>query len=953
MTHVLIVDDDPTDRDYLAALLRADYEVDAVGSGEEAVSLARRKTFSLVIADLLTQIKDGPILARVLQSNHSNQTVPFIVYTDAFASSDEAALARAMGANAIVRKPVEPHHFSSVVRDVLAAAAERSAKSSSTATADSNRLDAASEGPAQKLEERAIYLEVANRALNLELVRRNRSADLYKAAFEALPTQIAILDKDGLILGVNEAWRMFATGHGLRNPKLTVGGNYLEICDAAGPDWAADAAAVAGGLRHVLKGITHEFTFEHAAHLGTTLRWFRLVVTPLRGPLGVVVTYIDVTRETIAVAESRRHADRFRLALKAASIGTWEWFPLSGQLFWDDQMYEMYGMKVGEPVTYDDWKEVVHPDDFPAQEAALKALVEQGGESTREFRIRPAGGRLRHIFAAEKLVITNKDEAPSIVGINFDVTDSKKRQDEVIGVYSGLQTLIEQAPVGIIVHRQFEPMMANEELARIFGYDSKDEILRMKNTSVLIADDDKERIGTLHGLSLSGNTVPSSYSVKGKKKNGAIIDVEARSFPIKWGERDCVCVLITDVTVQKKMETQLRQSQRLEAVGQMTGGVAHDFNNLLTVILGNAELLEDALANDPELYNLAEITKTAAEKGAELTARLLAFSRRQALDPKVVDINRLVSNIEALIRRAIGKHIEITTILESNIWNAMVDGPQFESAILNLAVNARDAMPNGGHLTIETSNVSLDHVLIDAQYDIAPGEYVLISVSDTGTGMDEKTRLQAFEPFFTTKDVGKGSGLGLSMVYGLVKQSKGYIRIYSELGYGTTVKIYLPKVNADASRLARKVDPDGVPTGYERILVVEDEPTVRKQVSAQLQALGYQVVVAADGIEALEILGQRADFDLLFTDVVMPRGINGPKLAEEAKRLHPDLPVLFTSGYTENSVVHYGRLDSNVNLLNKPYRRRELALKVRAILDRSKPSASDIHSSDIGGAALS
>lgn len=387
-----------------------------------------------------------------------------------------------------------------------------------------------------------------------------------------------------------------------------------------------------------------------------------------------------------------------------------------------------------------------------------------------------------------------------------------------------------------------------------------------------------------------------------------------------------------DVTERHRMEEQLRQSQRLEGLGQLTGGVAHDFNNLLTVILGNAAVLEEELSEDQHLGVLAQLTRKAADRGAALTSRLLSFSRRQTLDPKPTNISELLGGMHELLRRTLAGEIEIETIATPDLWACLIDASQLENALLNLSINARDAMPSGGKLTIETANIYLDATYIGQNMDVEEGGYVLVAVSDTGVGMDEQTIARAFEPFFTTKDVGKGSGLGLSMVYGFVKQSRGHIKIYSEVGQGTTVKLYLPRTAADAVPLARDVDVGELPHGDEKILLVEDDDMVRDHATAQLSMLGYTVVAVRNGAAGIKALEEIADFDLLFTDVVMPGGINGPQLAMEAKRLRPGLPVLYTSGYTENAIVHHGRLDAGVHLLNKPYRLQELAQIIRLVL---------------------
>ncbi|MEQ8515368.1 MAG: response regulator [Chromatocurvus sp.] len=390
---------------------------------------------------------------------------------------------------------------------------------------------------------------------------------------------------------------------------------------------------------------------------------------------------------------------------------------------------------------------------------------------------------------------------------------------------------------------------------------------------------------------------------------------------------------LLDVTEQRALEERLRQARKMEAVGQLTGGVAHDFNNLLTVIIGNADLLTELLADNEELKGLAEMTGSAAQRGAELTHRLLAFSRRQPLEPARVDLNRLLVSVDQLLRRTLEENIEIELVRAAGLWVAEVDPGQLEVALLNLALNARDAMPGGGRLTIETANVNFDESYAGMHDEVVAGQYVLVSLSDSGTGIAADILPRVFEPFFTTKTAGTGSGLGLSMVYGFAKQSKGHINIYSEPGEGTTVKLYLPRGHGNEAMTTSTTGRGESVGGSEHILVVEDDALVREHLCRQLRDLGYRVTAASHGTEALQAVRQHADIDLLFTDVVMPGGMNGRELAESVGRLRPDLKVLYTSGYTENAIVHQGRLDPGVELLSKPYRRRDLAAKVRKVLD--------------------
>ncbi len=394
-----------------------------------------------------------------------------------------------------------------------------------------------------------------------------------------------------------------------------------------------------------------------------------------------------------------------------------------------------------------------------------------------------------------------------------------------------------------------------------------------------------------------------------------------------------------EVAERMKAEEALRQAQKMEAIGQLTGGIAHDFNNLLTIIIGNIEMLQRRLPeNAGRLRRAADSAMQGARRAAILTQRLLAFSRRQPLDPKPVDVNKLVAEMSELLRRTLGEATSLETVLAGGLWRTQADPNQLENAILNLAVNARDAMPDGGKLTIETANARLDEAYVAALAEPLPaGQYVLVAVSDTGTGMDRATMEKVFEPFFTTKEAGKGTGLGLSMVYGFVRQSQGHIRIYSEPGEGTTIKIYLPRLlGADDEPLEASPDVRVTVRGEgETILVVEDEPALRQYTTETLRDLGYAILEAADGPTALDLVRRHPEIDLLFTDVVLTGGMNGRVLADEARRQHPGLRVLFTTGYTSNAIVHHGRLDPGVNLIGKPFTYADLAAKIRAMIDSS------------------
>jgi signal transduction histidine kinase/CheY-like chemotaxis protein len=394
--------------------------------------------------------------------------------------------------------------------------------------------------------------------------------------------------------------------------------------------------------------------------------------------------------------------------------------------------------------------------------------------------------------------------------------------------------------------------------------------------------------------------------------------------------------LADEMNQRARVEDQLRQSQKMEAIGQLSGGIAHDFNNMLGAVIGSLDLLARRIKNgDFNVERFVDAATKASQRAAVLTQRLLAFARKQPLSPQPLDPNKMISEMSELLRQTLGSHIRIETVLAAGTWETIADTSQLENAILNIAVNARDAMPEGGKLTIETANAYLDDAYARDHTEVEPGQYVMIAMTDTGPGMPPDVVTRAFDPFFTTKAIGLGTGLGLSQVHGFVKQSHGHIKIYTEPGAGTTLKIYLPRLRGEAPELVRRAPPGAAPAGKasEFILVVEDDPLMRRTATESLRELGYTVFDFGNPREALAHLESNPDIQLLFTDIVMP-DLNGKKLADEALQLRSALKVIFTTGYTANAVVHGGVLDAGVNFLGKPYTLEQLATKVRDVLDK-------------------
>ncbi|CAN5918365.1 hypothetical protein BH11PSE3_BH11PSE3_24050 [soil metagenome] len=485
-------------------------------------------------------------------------------------------------------------------------------------------------------------------------------------------------------------------------------------------------------------------------------------------------------------------------------------------------------------------------------------------------------------------------------------------------------------PMAVVDRTTLRFLAINDAALDEYGY-SLEEAATMTPNDLYAAED--LAAGTAAQASDTAYGTKIVRGLRHRKKDGTIFDVDMHTRAIVLDGKRAVLAITEDVTARRAVEEQLRQSQKMEAVGQLTGGIAHDFNNILMVILGNIDALQEEESLDPGLVDRFDQIGQAVDRASDLTRQLLAFSRKQPLRPQPTDVNELVSATGKMLRRALGGEIEIDSILAEDIGVVNIDRSQLEAALVNLCINARDAMPEGGRLLIETSDVTLDEEYVALNPECTAGHYAMLAVTDAGRGIPPEQLGKVFEPFFTTKGVGKGTGLGLSMVHGFVGQSKGHIKIYSEVGRGTTVRLYLPCSGGEAEGPALDVK-GPLPRGIERILVVEDEPRVRASVVQQLRSLGYAVSEAQDGASGVAAFEAEArPWDLLLTDVVMPGPLSGKALADEVTRRWPATRIVFMSGYTETAIVHNGRLDAGVLLLSKPFRKGDLAQMVRQALD--------------------
>ncbi|WP_244481173.1 PAS domain S-box protein [Rhizobium sp. Leaf371] len=663
--------------------------------------------------------------------------------------------------------------------------------------------------------------------------------------------------------------------------------------------------------------------------------------TPIRF-VGVVQDITDTRR---AQQQLRESDARFQALTQALPNHVWTAGP-QGQLDWfNDRVYAFSGL------TFDDlvgngWTQMVHPDDLPEAAAKWLSAVRAGETYESEFRLKAATGWYRWFIARAVPMRDDDGKVVRWIGTNTDIEDQREAQARLETANRTLEDRVTERTADrdrmwrlstdIMLVADFEATITavNPAWRTVFRWD-EGELVGRSFMDLIHPDDLAATLAEVGKLSEGVTTF--SFENRYRTKDGTYRTISWTAVP----DDTFIHALGRDVTQEReasaalrRTELALQQAQKMEAIGNLTGGVAHDFNNLLQVVAGNLQLLARDIAGNDKAQKRVTNALAGVERGAKLAAQLLAFGRRQALDPKVVNAGRLVRNMDEMLRRTIGEGIEVETVVSGGLWNTLIDPMQTENALLNLAINARDAMDGFGKLTIEVGNAMLDDAYAREHDDVVAGEYVMLSVTDTGAGITSDIIDKVFDPFFSTKPEGKGTGLGLSMVYGFVKQTGGHVRIYSEVGLGTTIRMYLPRSREDEERTSIRRD-GPVEGGSETILVAEDDEGVRATVVETLQGFGYRVLKAPDASAALSIIESGVPIDLLFTDVVMPGPLKSADLAQKAKERLPDIAVLFTSGYTENSIVHGGRLDAGVQLLSKPYAREALARKIRQVLTRN------------------
>ena len=649
-----------------------------------------------------------------------------------------------------------------------------------------------------------------------------------------------------------------------------------------------------------------------------------LPVTEEGASVGTVLVFRDI-------GERVRLDNLLKDMQATAKIGGWEYDVISKQLHWTEALYGIHDLPFGHAIDVESHRAFFHSEDQQKLQAAERMAVDKGLPSDMLLRMTSARGRqlwVRCIVKAER----RGGNTVRLHGTIQDVTDLVSAERKLRETRDFFELTLNAVPTPVTyVNANMVVTYVNRALEEWYAQPADAVLGRLLRDSI-----GHERFAEVEPLIqrvMQGEFVRVTQS---GVRNGRQREWQNHFVPQIGpnGEVLGFFSIVYDLTEQKRLEARLMQAQKMEAIGQLTGGIAHDFNNLLGVVIGNLQLIDRSVAETPTLARKVHTAMRAAARGADLTRRLLAFARRQILAPAVLDLNRQLAGLSELVQRTIGESIEVRMVQAHDLWHTRADPGQFENAILNLAINARDAMPQGGRLTIRTQNVTLDSAFCADHASIEPGDFVSISVTDCGVGIEPEVLKRVFEPFFTTKESGKGSGLGLAMVHSFAEQAGGIATIESTLGTGTTVQILLPRSREEQSAREDTIVTRVAPGGNETILVVEDDADLRDTVVTALTQLGYRALSAANGAAALRILQGPDRIDLLFTDVMMPGGMLGPALAKRARELRPEIDVLFTTGYADNAVLAGTAGLTSSDVIHKPYRNEDLATRIRHVLDR-------------------
>jgi PAS domain S-box-containing protein len=704
----------------------------------------------------------------------------------------------------------------------------------------------------------------------------------------------------------------------------------------------ADDAVLARFERHY-NGETAHFEGEYALPTRNgEPKWFeayaRVVRRDAQGRAGRVIGVLrDISERHRRERDALDVERRWERAVRGTSDGLYDWDLATGRVWYAERFRDIVGVE-GEdfPDTFLAFQNILHADDRGPVLAKIRAHLENRSRLDIRCRIIRRSGEILWCRLRGEAQRDAGGRPERLAGSLSDISAQIEAEEALNRSQAFYGTILDSLPLFVAyTDRDERVLYANRVFQEFFA------VPRAGANSRVISDVIGDRRYGVIGMhvreSLRGRTVEAQGRFRDATGRGCHLDAVFIPHRDENDEVQGCFIAARDITERRQLEAELRQSQKTEAIGRLTGGIAHDFNNLLSIMVGNLQLLTRALHDDPRLVRQAQTGLNAALRGADLTRRLLAFARQQVLEPRIVDLNALIGGMYELLRRTLTGDVDIERRLDPAAWPAKVDPGQLENAVLNLVINARDAMPTGGVITIATRNEAIAQRV--REDGLAPGEYAVLEVTDTGTGMSVETLKRVFEPFFTTKDVGKGSGLGLSMVYGFAKQSGGHVDISSVVGQGTTVRLYFPRSLAGVERVGAEPAADGeLPRGHETILVVEDNAAVRATAIEMLGGLGYRLLEASNGRQALEVVAREPDIALVFSDIMLPGGLLGSQLAQRLSERRPRLKVLMTSGFSESGMLQRGMLDGSIGLLPKPYKLEDLARRIRATLDGTEES---------------
>jgi PAS domain S-box-containing protein len=917
---ILVVDDHSANRRLLRSHLEeAGISVVEAADGDEAVALMHDLSPDAIVSEILMPNMDGFQLCYQIRKQNGLKNLPFIICTANADFGNYLQIAREVGVNRILTRPIIPEILVSTIQDL--------AKSSHAEDANFDGDQHADHLESTRERLLAIHHELLKQTKELK-----RSKERYRLLFDNNPYPIWVFDPETLtFLTINDA-AIREYGYA-REEFLAM--NVTDILPAQ------DRARFIEHLKKSPEQRAREKVWRHRKKNATVI-FAEINAHSIHydGRNAALVLVHDVTHSRLAEEALRRSEERFQLVARATNDAIWDWNLPKNEVWWNEGFTTLFGYNRNEiePGAESKYNRI-HPEDKDHVLSNIHSVI-HGSEQywSSEYRFRRADGTYAHIFDRGFVMRDDSEKPLRMVGSMVDVSQrlsveedlTRKEEDLRISEEKYRALFEESKDVVFISSTDGRFLEINPAGVELFGYSSKHELLNINIDQALFVDNKSRK---LYHKVMRRQGYVKDFELDLKRKDGGKITVLETATAVRDGEGNIIAHrgFMRDVTQLKQLQQQILQWQKIETIGRLAGGVAHDFNNILMAILGYCELMQLKIRSEDALQtDLKEIQK-AAMAGASLTKQLLAFSRKQVLEPKVVDLNQVIRGMDNMLRRLIGEDIILALHFDENLGYVQVDPSQFEQVIMNLVVNARDAMPAGGKLIIHTRNVVLDHDFADAHLGSIPGEYVMVLVNDNGCGMDSETMSHIFEPFYTTKEKGQGTGLGLPTVYGIIKQSGGYVEVDSQPEAGTTFKIYFPRTDLSINDDALSSGEWQRRTMRDTILLVDDNESIVAAIGAFLDQQGFQVMRAHSASEALALSQQKAP-DLLITDVIMPN-VNGREIAEAIREKNPKVKVLFMSGYSDEAVVNQELLQHNSAFLQKPVSMKKLLNKIQTLLN--------------------